>query len=61
MEREPYGLTPEQTAAIVGVSNSTLKAWRRTGRGPRWERLGHRTIRYDVADVLRLAAERPRD
>ncbi len=39
-------LRPAQAAEYLGLSIRALEDWRRTGRGPPWLRLGHRTIRY---------------
>jgi predicted DNA-binding transcriptional regulator AlpA len=37
-------------AKRLNVSRSTLQAWRYTGRGPRWIKLG-RLIRYRVRNI----------
>jgi predicted DNA-binding transcriptional regulator AlpA len=37
-------------AVRLGLSRSTLQAWRYTGRGPRYIKIG-RSIRYRSADV----------
>jgi len=43
-------MTPQQLAAFLQVSNSTLKAWRLSREGPRFARVG-RSIRYNQAEV----------
>lgn len=49
-------LTCEQVAQILGVSESTLSTWRRTGRGPIKPAINEaRTIRYARADIEHLA------
>jgi predicted DNA-binding transcriptional regulator AlpA len=43
----PERLIPENEAAeLLGVATGTLANWRCTGRGPRYVRVGTRTIRY---------------
>lgn len=44
-------LTAKQTARQLGLAAKTLEAWRRKGRGPKWERAGSRSIRYRRAEV----------
>lgn len=44
-------LTENQAAAVLKVSPRTLQAWRCTGKGPRFLRLG-RTIRYRMSDLI---------
>jgi DNA-binding transcriptional MerR regulator len=36
--------TQKETAALLGVSVSTLEAWRRRGYGPGWTRQGMRPV-----------------
>lgn len=43
-------MTPQQLAAFLQVSTSTLKAWRISREGPRFARVG-RSIRYKYAEV----------
>ncbi|MDJ0390858.1 helix-turn-helix domain-containing protein [Roseomonas sp. E05] len=47
----PALLTPEDVAAQLGVSRKALERWRCTGDGPRFVRLGHKTVRYRMEDV----------
>ncbi|MDJ0390901.1 helix-turn-helix domain-containing protein [Roseomonas sp. E05] len=47
----PPLLTPEDVAAQLGVSRKALERWRCTGDGPRFVRLGHKTVRYRMEDV----------
>jgi predicted DNA-binding transcriptional regulator AlpA len=44
----PTYLTPAQAGQVLGVSERALVEWRRTGRGPRYVRLGGPTgrVRY---------------
>jgi excisionase family DNA binding protein len=49
-------LTPAEGAALLGVSESTLRRWLREGLLP-CVRLGH-SVRLRVADVKSLQAER---
>lgn len=54
----PALLTPEDVAAQLGVSRKALERWRCTGDGPRFVRLGHKTVRYRMEDVETFVAER---
>ncbi len=33
-------VSPQQAAMLLGVTPSTLAAWRKAGRGPRYSRMG---------------------
>lgn len=44
-------LNEKQAASYLGLSVSTLQAWRWRGRGPAYLKLGGRTIRYRMADL----------
>lgn len=46
-------LPPRQVAALLGVEESTLAAWRKHGGGPPWYRIRSHLIRYDETEVLR--------
>ncbi|MCO6414053.1 MAG: helix-turn-helix domain-containing protein [Thiogranum sp.] len=52
-------LTPAQAAEQLGVAVKTLKKWRWKGVGPRFERLGHKTVRYSEAAVAAFARSEP--
>lgn len=45
-----------EAAALIGVSASTLRAWRSQGRGPAYARLGRRIV-YPRAALERFLAE----
>lgn len=47
-QQRVYLLTAAQAGEILGVAANTLRDWRRTGRGPRYVRLGGPTgrVRY---------------
>jgi hypothetical protein len=53
-------LSPRDAAAYLGVTERTLTEWRRTGRGPRYTRLGAVTgrVRYAVRDLDRYMRTR---
>jgi excisionase family DNA binding protein len=53
-------LTVEETAALLKVSTETLKEWRLAGEGegPKFMRLGHRTMRYRRSDIAKWMDER---
>ncbi|MBP2452513.1 helix-turn-helix transcriptional regulator [Mycolicibacterium lutetiense] len=44
-------LTSAETAALLGISPSTLATYRYRGTSPRFTRTGHRTVVYKRADV----------
>lgn len=44
--------TPKQYAAYIGVTVQAAAAQRHRGTGPRYVRIGARTIRYRPADVI---------
>ena len=48
---QPKLLTPEQAASFLNVSQATLENYRRKAIGPKYHRLGHRTIRYLQSDL----------
>lgn len=47
----PALLTPKEAAAFLQVSEKTLEKWRTKGTGPKFRRLGHRTVRYLQNDL----------
>lgn len=48
----PALLTPKEAAAFLQVSEKLLEKWRMKGTGPKFRRLGHRTVRYLQADLI---------
>ena len=52
-EDEPL-LTSEELAARWNLRQRTLESWRYRGRGPAFVRLGGRSVRYRLSDVLRF-------
>jgi len=40
-----------EAAKLLGVSAEALRKWRWAGRGPRFHRIGPRTIRYTLRDI----------
>lgn len=55
-------LTTEDVARLLGVSEKLIHNWRYEGRGPRFVKLGHRTVRYRPEDVdswIERQARRP--
>lgn len=44
-------LTPKELAARWKMGTRGLDRWRYTGLGPRFVKLGHKTVRYRLADV----------
>ena len=49
-------LTEGQVADRLGISAAVLRAWRLSGRGPRFCRFG-RAVRYLDSDIERFMAE----
>jgi phage terminase Nu1 subunit (DNA packaging protein) len=43
--------SPKEIADLLGVTVACLIAWRRTGIGPVFTRIGTRKIAYDMRDV----------
>jgi excisionase family DNA binding protein len=48
MEKSVYGL--DEASNYLGVSQATLRAWKRQGRGPTYFRAG-KLLRYRRADL----------
>ena len=48
----PALLTSREAAAFLQVSEKLLEKWRTKGTGPKFRRLGHRTVRYLQDDLL---------
>jgi len=51
MQEIPTTLNEKQLCEVLGISPKTAQAWRHTGRGPSWHRLGSRLVRYRAEDV----------
>ena len=47
-------LTPDEAAAIIGLSKDALAARRSRGEWPQASKLGPRLIRYRLGEILRL-------
>lgn len=56
--RVPTLLDTKTTADILGVTPRTLEMWRADGRGPSFTRIGHRTVRYPLDEVVEFIRER---
>jgi len=52
-------LRARELAQLIGVSTDTLCRWRRSGEGPRWQRIGPRLVGYPEAGIL-VGLERQR-
>jgi len=44
-------LKPKEAAAYLKVQPGTLKTWRWSGNGPRFIRVGKKSIRYRLEDL----------
>lgn len=51
-------LTSAETAELLGITTSTLAAWRHRGTSPTYTKVGHRTVTYKRADVDAFMAHR---
>ena len=47
----PQFLTTQQAADLLSLKAATLHQWRWSGKGPKFTRLGSRTIRYTYQDL----------
>ncbi|MEY8655214.1 helix-turn-helix transcriptional regulator [Brachybacterium paraconglomeratum] len=45
-------LTPPEAAELLGIAPQTLANWRSMGKGPRFVRVGSRSVRYRLSDLL---------
>jgi hypothetical protein len=43
--------SPKEIADLLGITVTCLIAWRRTGVGPTFTRIGTRKVAYDMRDV----------
>jgi predicted DNA-binding transcriptional regulator AlpA len=50
-------LDTAQVSNLLNLRAATLKKWRVLGTGPKYVRVGKRTIRYRLADVKRFIAD----
>lgn len=48
----PALLTPIEAAAFLQLTVKTLEKWRGKGIGPKFRRMGHRTVRYSQDDLV---------
>lgn len=53
----PDLLTPDEVAARLGVTRSTVTRWRRDGLLPEPIRIGQNYVRYRKADIEHLLAK----
>lgn len=60
MDADNRFLTTDELASRIRVKPQTLRAWRVTGRGPAYYRLGGR-VAYRIADVEAWEAAGRRD
>lgn len=52
-------LSSPEAARYLGLSEVTIKTWRRRGTGPAWLKLGRRVV-YDRTDLDKFMAARRR-
>jgi len=51
-------LTPEEAAKIMGRAVTTLQSMRSNGGGPKFIKVGHRTVRYKREDIMAWLEQR---
>ena len=51
-------LTTSDVSELTGLSIFMLRKWRRGGFGPKFVRLGYRTVRYRLSEVEAFIAGR---
>jgi excisionase family DNA binding protein len=44
-------LTTREVAEMLGLKPITLKMWRMYGKGPSWQRIGTKAVRYPLSAV----------
>ena len=47
----PLAVRDYDAAALLGVSQETLRNWRKAGTGPRWAKLSTHTVVYPVDEL----------
>lgn len=57
----PELLRQAEAAELLGVSEETLRAWRKLKRGPAWIRYSSRSVRYRRDDLDAWLDENRRD
>ena len=57
---EEFYYTTQELCGLLGVSPSTLSAYRCAGVGPKFIVFGHRTIRYARSDIQAYMKDRAR-
>ena len=50
-------LSTAQVSSLLNLRAATLKKWRVLGTGPKYLRVGKRTVRYRLAGVKRFIAD----
>lgn len=60
MDRDDQPLNTLDVARLLGLSRKTIEAWRYSGYGPQWHRIGRRSIRYYRSEVEAWLAEQER-
>ena len=58
---EPLSFSAEAAAAMIGISQVTLRKWRNQGRGPRPTRLSQNLVVYRRDDLDAWLREAQRD
>jgi len=60
LSRDDPRLDGREVAERLGVHPQSVKRWRRTGDGPKFEKLSDRVVRYRLSEVERFRRERER-
>jgi predicted DNA-binding transcriptional regulator AlpA len=44
-------LTTREVAEMLGLKPDTVKIWRMQGKGPKWQKVGTKAVRYSLTAV----------
>lgn len=55
-ERDPW-LRDVEVERLTGISRYTLRNWRHQGRGPKFDKISHRLVRYRLSEIERFMRE----
>jgi predicted DNA-binding transcriptional regulator AlpA len=58
MKERPQWLKDTEVAEITGIAVQTLRNWRQTGHGPRFDKPTPKVVRYRLSEVERFMESR---
>ncbi len=53
-----HWLSPAEAGKYIGIAERTLENWRAQGCGPKFSKVGHRTVKYHIDDCDAFLRER---